>query len=214
MIVLSDNDVILKLAQCDLLKHLPEILDEDEHNIFVSPSARFKLLSPRKPEKALKLCGNDKVYENLSDFLDRVQEIPEIANEQLFNELGKVPYIDIGEQMLLASCMENPGSIFMTGDKRCLQAVMDNQSIIATVHSRLINSVVTFESALLLSVKMLGFEEIYKQLQKNPKPDSMLQLAMRSAQYDDVCGCLLSFTRPVYDYLAFKDRLPDREAYM
>ncbi|EGF6026915.1 hypothetical protein ICC56_002183 [Salmonella enterica] len=214
MIVLSDNDVILKLAQCYLLKYLPEILDEDEHDIFVCPSARFKLLSPRKPEKALNLCGNDTVYRKVADFLDRVQEIPEVTNEQLFNELGKVPRIDIGEQLLLASCMENPGSLFMTGDKRCLQAVMDNQAIIATVHSRLINSVVTFESALLLSVKMLGFDAVYRQLQENPKPDSMLKLAMRSAQRDDVCGCLLSFTRPVYDYLAFKDRLPVRAAYM
>ncbi|MGJ5856442.1 hypothetical protein [Serratia sp. G204Y] len=213
MIVLSDNDVILKLAQCDLLRYLPEILSENEHNIYVSPSARFKLLSPKKPEKALRLCGNETVYQKVSDFLDRVQEIPEVTNEQLFQELGKVPNIDIGEQLLLASCMENPGSLFMTGDKRCLQAVMENQNIIAAVHSRLINSVVTFESALLLSVRMLGFDAVYKQLQDNPKPDSMLKLAMRSTHHDDVCGCLLSFTRHVYDYLAFKERLPVRAAY-
>ncbi|MFO6499484.1 hypothetical protein ACLD9R_03090 [Serratia marcescens] len=213
MIVLSDNDVILKLAQCDLLRYLPEILSENEHNIYVSPSARFKLLSPKKPEKALRLCGNETVYQKVSDFLDRVQEIPEVTNEQLFQELGKVPNIDIGEQLLLASCMENPGSLFMTGDKRCLQAVMDNQMIITAVHSRLINSVVTFESALLLSVRMLGFDAVYKQLQDNPKPDSMLKLAMRSTHHDDVCGCLLSFTRHVYDYLAFKERLPVRAAY-
>lgn len=214
MIVLSDNDVILKLAQCDLLKHLPEILNENEHDIFVSPTARFQLLSPRKPEKACERCGSELVYKNLTDFLGRVREIAPVHNEELFQILGTVPRIDIGEQQLLASCMENPGSLFMTGDKRCLQAVMDNQAIIATVHSRLMDSVVTFESALLLSVRMLGFDAVYQQLLTNPKPDSVLKLAMRSTQHDDLCGCLLSFTRPVYDYLAFKDRLPGRVAYM
>lgn len=214
MIVLSDNDVILKLAQCDLLQYLPEILNEDENEIFVSPTARFQLLMPKKPQKALVKCGSDKVYRGVADFLDRVQVIPETDNDALLELLRSVPHIDVGEQVLLACCMENPGSLFMTGDRRCLQAVMDNKAIIATVHSRLMDSVVTFESALLLSVRMLGFDAVYKQLLTNPKPDSMLKIAMRSAQHDDVCGCLLSFTRPVYDYLAFKDRLPVRAAYM
>ncbi|WNN32980.1 hypothetical protein RIN65_10335 [Pantoea agglomerans] len=213
MIVLSDNDVILKLAQCDLLRYLPDILEEDEQEIYVSPATRFKLLTPRKPEKALKLCGSEMVYRKVSDFLDRVQEIPEIQDDGLLTQLGKVPHIDIGEQLLLATCMENPGSIFMTGDRRCLEAVIDNQALISTVHTRLIDSVITFESALLLSVGKIGFEALYKQLQDNPKPDSMMRLAMRSSQQDHVCGCFLSFTRPVYEYLAFKDRLPAQNVF-
>ncbi|EMW92941.1 hypothetical protein ECTHROOPD_4900 [Escherichia coli ThroopD] len=63
----------------------------------------------------------------------------------------------------------------MTGDRRCLQAVMDNQTIVATVHARLIDSVITYESALLLSVRVLGFETLYQQLQTNPNPDAMLR---------------------------------------
>lgn len=207
MIVLSDNDVILKLAQSDLLQYLPEILQENHNDIYVSPTARYQLL-PRNTEKAIKKCGNQGIYENIGRFLDTVREIEAIKDEGLFSLLGEIPYIDVGEQQLLAACVENPGALFMTGDKRCLQAVMDNQTIIATVHARLINSVVTYESALLLSVSLLGFDTVYQRLQSNPSPDSMLRLAMRSSQSDDVCGCFQSYTNHLYDYLAFKDRLP------
>lgn len=213
MIVLSDNDVILKLAQCDLLKYLPEIIGRNPSDIFIGPNTRFQLLLPKRPEKACARCGSEEVYQNLSDFLSTVKEIPEIQDESLFSLLGGIPHIDSGEQLLLASCMENAGSLFMTGDKRCLQAVMDNQSIVARVHSRLIDSVVTFESALLLSVACLGFETVYNRLIINPEPDAMLRLAIRDSRQQSVCGCLLSYTRDYYDYLAFKERLPDREVY-
>jgi hypothetical protein len=213
VIVLSDNDVILKLAQCDLLRYLPDILGENPNDIFVSRTARFQLL-PRNQDKAITKCGNPAIYENIGQFLDTVREIEEVQDERLLYQLGEIPHIDVGEQQLLASCVENPGALFMTGDKRCLRAVMDNQTIIATVHSRLINSVVTYESALLLSVNVLGFDMVFKQLSGNPKPDAMLQLAIRSSQYDAVCGCLLSYTRDLYDYLAFKERLPEQHAYM
>ncbi|HHC2392023.1 TPA: hypothetical protein ACN7FU_003944 [Klebsiella pneumoniae] len=214
MIVLSDNDVILKLAQCDLLKYLPEIIGRNPSEIFIGPNTRFQLLLPKRPEKACARCGSEEVYRNLSDFLSTVQEIPEIQDESLFSLLGEIPHIDSGEQLLLASCMENSGSLFMTGDKRCLQAVMDNQAIVTRVHSRLLDSVVTFESALLLSVASLGFEAVYKQLILNPKPDAMLKLAIRDCQQHSVCGCLLSYTRQFYEYLAFKDRLPARTMYL
>ncbi|MCS2172344.1 hypothetical protein MUU46_18825 [Scandinavium sp. TWS1a] len=209
MIVLSDNDVILKLAQSGLLRYLPDILGEDPSGIFVSPTARFQLL-PRNTEKAIKKCGNPVIYENVGRFLDSVQVIDEIKDDALLMQLGEIPHIDIGEQQLLASCVEQPGALFMTGDRRCLQAVMDNQTIVTRVHARLINSVITYESALLLSVRVLGFDTLYQQLQTNPNPDAMLKMAMRSACSEDVCGCFFSFTRPVYDYLAYKEHLPDR----
>ena len=179
MIVLSDNDVILKLAQCNLLRYLPEILEEDPRGIYVSPTARFQLL-PRNTDKAIKKCGSVAIYENVERFLGSVQVIDEIRNDDLLIKLGEIPHIDVGEQQLLAACVEQPGALFMTGDRRCLQAVMDNQTIVATVHARLIDSVITYESALLLSVRVLGFETLYQQLQTNPNPDAMLRMAMRS----------------------------------
>ncbi|WP_272578463.1 hypothetical protein [Providencia sp. PROV260] len=211
MIVLSDNDVILKLAQCDLLQYLPDILSENPNDIYVSPTAKFQLL-PKSPEKAIRKCGTKEIYERVERFLNDVRIIDEIKNEQLLRELEEIPHIDIGEQQLLASCVEKPESLFMTGDKRCLKAVMEHQNIVATVHARLINSVVTFESALLLSVELLGFSNFLTQIKHNPKMDGMLNLAMRSTEHEQVCECLFSYTRDFYDYLAFKERLPAQNA--
>ncbi|HEI8514168.1 TPA: hypothetical protein SLE25_002592 [Morganella morganii] len=213
MIVLSDNDVILKLAQCDLIQYLPEILNENQNDIFVSPTARFQLL-PGNIERAIKKCGSKEVYERVGHFLSNVQTISDIKNEQLLQQLDEIPHIDSGEQQLLASCVENPGSLFMTGDKRCLQAVMTHKKIVATVHAKLINSVVTFESALLLSVELLGFSNFQMQIKQNPNMDGVLNIAMRSTEHKEVCECLFSYTRDLYDYLAFKDRLPAQDAFL
>lgn len=107
MIVLSDNDVILKLAQCNLLRYLPEILEEDPRGIYVSPTARFQLL-PRNTDKAIKKCGSVAIYENVERFLGSVQVIDEIRNDDLLIKLGEIPHIDVGEQQLLAACVEQP----------------------------------------------------------------------------------------------------------
>lgn len=209
VIVVSDNDVILKLAQCNLLSQLPAIFNQQPDQVFINPSARFQLLH-RNPDKAIAKCGSQAIYEKVGEFLGAVRDIGEVQDDDLLNTLAGIPYIDAGEQQLLAACMENAGSIFMTGDRRCLTAVMENQEKIPQLHGRLIDSVVTFESALLLSVECLGFQAVHDELIFNPKPDSMLQMALRGAGAESVCGCFFSFTRSLYDYLAYKDRLPAR----
>ena len=80
-------------------------------------------------------------------FIESVQDIPEVQDSQLIELLGSVPGIDVGEQLLLASCIENPEAIFMTGDRRCLNAIVANQPALAVVHQRLLDAVVTFESS-------------------------------------------------------------------
>lgn len=209
MIVLSDNDVILKLARCNLLSQLPVIFNQPPEQIFINPTARFQLL-PRSADKAIRKCGSQEIFERIGEFIGTVQDIPEVQNTQLIELLGGVPGIDVGEQLLLASCMENPDAIFMTGDRRCLSAVLDNQPALAAVHQRLIDAVVTFESSLLLCVNGLTQAHVYAQLLTNPMPDGMLRMALGNAG-NSMCECIFSYTREFYDYLAFKDRLPARE---
>lgn len=211
MIVLSDNDVIIKLAQCNLIPCLNNIFGHDSNEIFVSPSAKFQIL--KKRDKAIRMCGSEAIVQRVGEFLESVQVIPVVEDYSLVETLQAIPKIDEGEQLLLAACMENPGSIFMTGDKKCLSAVRANHEKLPGFHARLIDSVVTFESAILLSVQAFGFEIIYQQLREHPKAteDDLMRAALSSDKYDGVCGCFFSFTRAHYDYLAFKDRLPARE---
>ncbi|WP_041691848.1 hypothetical protein [Erwinia billingiae] len=210
MIVLSDNDVIIKLAQCNLIPSLNTIFGYEMGEIYVNPAAKFQIL--KKKDKALRMCGSELVVQRVGEFLEAVQPIPEVKDNSLIETLQSIPKIDEGEQLLLATCMENPDSIFMTGDKNCLSAVMQNQDKLSGFHARLINSVVTFESAILLSVESLGFETVLAQLRSHPKAteDGLMRAALSSDHYDGVCGCFFSFTRAHYDYLAFKTRLPEQ----
>lgn len=209
MIVLSDNDVILKLAQCNLLSQLPVVFNQPPEQIFINPAARFQLL-PKNPDKAIRKCGSQVVYEQVGAFIESVQDIPEVQDSQLIELLGSVPGIDVGEQLLLASCIENQEAIFMTGDRRCLTAIVANQPALSVIHQRLLDAVVTFESSLLLCVHGTDQAQVYENLVSNPKPDGMLKLALSNAGAA-MCECIFSHTREFYDYLAFKDRLPDRE---
>ncbi|STH97388.1 Uncharacterised protein [Citrobacter braakii] len=209
MIVLSDNDVILKLAQCNLLSQLPVIFNQSPEQIFINPAARFQLL-PRSHEKAIRKCGTQEVYEQVGAFIEMVQDIPEVQDSELIELLGSVPGIDVGEQLLLASCLENPEAIFMTGDRRCLTAIVANQPVLEVVHQRLLDAVVTFESSLLLCVHGTNHAHVYANLVSNPMPDGMLRMALSNTG-NAMCECIFSYTREFYDYLAFKDRLPARE---
>lgn len=209
MIVLSDNDVILKLAQCNLLSQLPVIFGRSPENIFINPAARYQLL-PKNSDKAIRKCGSQVVFEQLEDFIQSVQDIPVVQNSHLIEVLGGVSGIDIGEQLLLASCIENPNAIFMTGDRRCLCAIAKNQPTLTVIHQRLLDAVVTFESSLLLCIHGTNQAHVYQNLVNNPKPDGMLKLALSNAGAA-MCECIFSHTRDFYDYLAFKDRLPERE---
>ncbi|QWT42571.1 hypothetical protein [Dickeya dadantii] len=209
MIVLSDNDVILKLAQCNLLSQLSTILNEQPDQIFINPAARYQLL-PANPDKAIRKCGSQQIYEQLGAFIESVNDVPEIMDFSLLELLGDVPNIDVGEQFLLASCIENPDAIFMTGDRRCLSAIILNKDTLTTIHQRLIDAVVTFESSLLLCVHGSTVAHVYTQLMGNPKPDGVMRMALANSG-SAMCECLFSYTREFYDYLAFKDRLPERE---
>nr|WP_242015023.1 hypothetical protein [Klebsiella quasipneumoniae] len=188
---------------------LPVIFNQSPEQIFINPAARFQLL-PKNPEKAITKCGSQAVYEQVGDFIASVQDIPEVQDTQLVELLGGVPGIDVGEQLLLASCIENPEAIFMTGDRRCLSAITTNQPALAIVRQRLLDAVVTFESSLLLCVAGTNQAHVYQNLVSNPKPDGMLKLALSNAGAA-MCECIFSHTREFYDYLAFKDRLPHKE---
>lgn len=163
----------------------------------------------KNPDKAISKCGSQVVYEQVGAFIESVQDIPEVQDSQLIELLGSVPGIDVGEQLLLASCIENPEAIFMTGDRRCLTAIVANQPALAVVHQGLLDAVVTFESSLLLCVHGTDQAHVYENLVSNPKPDGMLKLALSNGVA--MCECIFSHTREFYDYLAFKDRLPERE---
>jgi hypothetical protein len=208
VIVLADNDIILKLAQCDLLDSLPELLGAEVDNIFVSATARYQLL-PRNAEKLLSKCGNDETVARLQKFLVSVKDVPAIQNLDLLARVSEIPNIDAGEQQLFVACVTDDTSILITGDRKALRAVVSGRNSVPELHAGLIDRVVTFESALLLALDVFGFAVLKQKLLACPKPDGVLRQVLKSNMTEgDLRECLVSFTREVAVFLANKARLP------
>lgn len=208
MIVLADNDLVSKLAKCDLLKSLPDILKVPIEEIFIAPTARYQLL-PKKPEKALAKYGNQETVERIREFLDSVKDIQEVADMELLTRLASVPKIDPGEQFLFASCMANENTLLLTGDRNALNALAGANEL-SDVYQSLANRVVTFESALLIATKILGFEVVKNKLLSYPgKKDGVLNLVVREDMVEsNLEECLVSYSRSVTHFLANRELLP------
>ncbi|WP_426079249.1 hypothetical protein [Janthinobacterium sp. PSPC3-1] len=208
MIVLADNDIILKLAQCDLLDSLPELLGAPIESIFVSTTARYQLL-PKNPDKLFSKCGNEETVLRLKNFLDLVKDIPVIENIELLGRVSGIQNIDAGEQQLFVACISNNASTLITGDRKALRAVISCKDTVPELHAGLIDKVVTFESALLLALDVFGFPVLKQKLLSCPKPDGVLKQVLRPDMAEDnLRECLVSFTREVSLFLTAKERLP------
>ncbi len=208
MIALADNDLILKLAQCDLLRELPRLLRTGEHaQVFVTATARYQLL-PGNADKALRKAGNEATLGSLQEFFAVAHELPAIQDEGLLTQLEELDGIDGGEQQLLAAMLELDQPILATGDKAALRAVAANQKAIPRVYASLNERVLTFESAILLAIVEFGFSNVKQRLLGSPKPDAMLRLVLRDGmQEEDLVACLVSYSRDHYAFLAGKDRI-------
>ncbi|HBA67169.1 MAG TPA: hypothetical protein DCZ48_13515 [Methylococcaceae bacterium] len=213
MIVLADNDIILKLAQSDLLDDLPELFGQAWSEIFITPTAKYQLL-PKKAEKALVKCGTQETLEHLTAFLNTTQILPEVQDQKLLARLDDIDGIDSGEKLLFAAAVELENPLLITGDRRALCTLLENKDQLPTVFSALQNAVVTFESALLLAMHNLGFAIVKSKLLaspllNSPKPDGMLRLAVKSESGQaEFVECLCSYSKEVIPLLAFKTQLP------
>jgi hypothetical protein len=210
VIVLADNDLILKLARCDLLKSLPEILGCTFDDIRIAPAARFQLM-PSKPEKALRKCGDQATVERLAAFLAVVRDIEAVTDLDMLGRLATVPKIDSGEQLLFTACASDEKAILLTGDRTALRALASNQEVVGDVYKKLARRVITFESALLIARKLYGFETIRARLLAYPDygEDKMLRYIVRPDMIEsNFVEAMVSYSREVCHYLAQQDSLP------
>jgi hypothetical protein len=208
LIVLADNDIILKLAQCDLLEVLPDSLGQEWTEAFITDTAKYQLL-PKNHAKALSKCGNKETQARLRAFLGKTQTLPKVQDDALLATLDGIDGIDGGEKFLFAATVETENPLLITGDRRALRALLEHQEQLPTVFSALQNAVVTFESAILLAMHKFGFAIVKQKLLGSPKPDGMLRLVLKSetGEADFVEG-LCSFSQEITPLLAFKQHLP------
>lgn len=112
MIILADNDIVHKLACCDLLDSFLEWLDSPPAQVWVIATLPFVLRKKLKNNPAALAC--------LEAFLLKTQAIPEASIELL----QRYEQLDEGERQMLAVLVEDQRiTRLVTGDKRALRQI-------------------------------------------------------------------------------------------
>lgn len=207
MVILADNDLVLKLAQCDLFDYFASMLPSEGCPIYLTEAAPYQLVKNRV--KALERCGNQETLSRLDGFLKTTQTLPAIRDLHVLSSLSDISGIDAGEQLLFAAMCEHDDALLFTGDKRSLVALTDCRSELPDVYASMQSRVVTFESILLLALRDLGFPVLKQKLLANANPDGLLRVALRAdMSAESLSDCLCSYATPTSYFLAFRESLP------
>lgn len=195
MICLADNDIVKKLAICNLLEETAGALGVSNSEILVLPTARFKLGVAKNPDKARAQLGND-AFERLKSFFANVgviSVVPPPDEQQLFDDAFD---IDSGEAILFSASAHYANCIIATGDKRCLRALSclpNGERIIARVEGR----VICLEQIVTRIIDRFGFEVVRDRVFPVCECDTVLRAAFGSglmATEENVRHSLTAYT--------------------
>lgn len=158
MTLFIDNDIIHKLAACDLLESGIATLKSDASAVRILSTFkhRFGLTNENRRAKMEKQLGVP-TFGRILTFQETVAEIDAVSPTRLalFEDY---PAIDAGEAMLFIAASENPESFVITGDKRslrCLASAERCQEIIQSLSGR----VICFEQLIAYIISQQGFDK-------------------------------------------------------
>lgn len=191
MIVIADNDIIHKLALCNLLDELLIWLEVPPSEIWVLPSLKFII--------GKKLKNNPAAYSYFEEFLKSTVDVP-IATPDILDFFNS---LDVGEQHLLALFVEQQEtSRLVTGDKRALKqlSVLAQQNPL--LNSKLVGQVDCLEGILLGLIETCGFDKINCKIL--PEADGVFRLAFGEGRSEvHVIEALQSYLRDLRQTSAF-----------
>lgn len=124
MDIFFDNDVVLKLAEYELLDALIDLMEQCNITKFVLPTLGF-VAGLNNPKRAEKLFSSSDKLVAVKRLIDTsgIAEIHQTATVQLVSQLS-VPGLDPGELTLIACATEVAGTAgIITGDKRAIQVL-------------------------------------------------------------------------------------------
>ena len=164
MIVLADNDILFKLARCDLFDGFLASFSITVDDIRILKSARFSIRSKKHRNRI-----DGESLARLTAFLNSVRDVeaePDPTTIAALNEQTD-KNIDAGEAVLFSICPLIPESAIVTGDKKSL-AGLTAASRVDTVCAGLCNAlagrIYCFEQVLTRILDHFGFEAIRQKL--------------------------------------------------
>lgn len=158
MIYLSDNDIVEKLAICDLLDDALNAFDATRADVLVIPTLKNRIGIGTPRPKVVKRLG-EVVTARLMEFLATIREIDDysVEDHDMLEGLDDSVEIDAGEIILLSATAKLTDYLLMTGDKRCICAVATCPEC-AEIARRIQGRVVCFEQIICRIIARAGFE--------------------------------------------------------
>jgi hypothetical protein len=180
LIVLTDNDILLKLAQCDLFDEFLAVLDVTVSDIRILGTARFSITAPRHRNRIGEIN-----FARMQSFLNQIADIdtdPDpVAIAALTEQADK--NIDAGEAVLFAVSLHLPDSVIVTGDKKSLTGLAEaaaSDPVCEQLYQSLTGRLICFELLLIRILDRFGFDAIRQKLIHGRKCDSGLTIWLGS----------------------------------
>ncbi|MEK6299076.1 MAG: hypothetical protein AABO41_00010 [Acidobacteriota bacterium] len=145
---MADNDVIFKLAACDLLDRALHVLGLFRDDVFVLNTIKYQLQKQRSRTKLEAKYGPEGVKRAL-EFVLSVHEIESEPDPNDLATLVAIEDIDSGEAVIFATTTSSADSILLMGDKRALTALCSADSC-SSICARLNGRIFCFEQVISL----------------------------------------------------------------
>lgn len=174
--MLADNDIVLKLAQCDLFEEFLVAFGVSTAQVFIVKAARNSIRSKGNPRR-IGEPGAVRLEQFLATVSDLVTPPHPGFEAALTEQVGNG--IHEGEAVLFATCPVINGSIIITGDKQCLiglKAAAVEDEVCAKLFEALAGRVYCFEQVITRILKNSGFDNVLDKLRAGRGCDTGLAL--------------------------------------
>lgn len=184
MIVLSDNDILFKLAHCDLFDEFLAFIQVPAKSIAILHTCIFKM------RKTLK--GHPNVLSRLEKFCQLVTIIADDQVDIAILEAIMGTGADAGEAILAAKVATTPGAYLVTGDKRAVKAL--NSMADGHIKSALAGRILCFEELVIGLMHNSGFASLSAKLIAGSACDGVLRNAFGPGRTEEhALECLYSY---------------------
>lgn len=185
MIVLSDNDILHKLAVCDLFDEFLGYLQVPAKSICILYTCIFKL---RKV-----LCSEPTALERLERFCSAATVVVEDKIDSDILDAIMGTGADAGEAILAAQVAMTPGAYLITGDKRAIKSLSMLRD--SPLKASLAGRILCFEELILGMIHRNSFAVMEPKLTAGCHCDGVLRMAFGPGRSESHAkSCLQSFS--------------------
>lgn len=186
MEVFVDNDVIIKLAQYDLLDGLLNIA-KGKGITWVVLDSLYYVIGIENPAQAAKYFANGDVPRSILKLLDesKYASLESLEANILFTTLNE-PMLDAGELILMICASEADHSGVFSGDKRALRAV---HKLVGDNKMNLSDCIfISLECAIKVLLIQSDANDVIRKIRNNPHVDKALTNCFRCDEVQIVDG--------------------------